>query len=290
VGIVSERYYVGFVVMDAKFMGVSFVYVYDRRERRLIEHKTDSITRPLAVSRDLYDGVTHYTTKGYRLSIENSLRHKHHDVTIDIAARKGLPAITGRLRIHEDQQTQTPLVLVTRIDGGGPMYTHKNITPVEGSLRVGTTSISFDAVRDLAMLDVQKTAYPYRSFWKWVSIAGRDILGTLIGVNLCVNDRKDDEELNENCVWIDGRIHPLGSVRLEYERYMDEWRITTSCGTLDLRFVPETERCDRINALAILSDFHQVLGHYHGTISLPDEVDHSLEGMFGIAEHHVMRW
>jgi len=62
-------------------------------------------------------------------------------------------------------------------------------------------------------MDEQKTYYPYVSFWKWATAAVYNEYGELLAFNLCQNMMTDDEDYNENCMWVDGKIYCLKAAR-----------------------------------------------------------------------------
>lgn len=290
-GIIHPDRYFGFVVMNAKYMAVSFFYIYDRNSRVLLEHKHDFIVGSRGVAKSLYEGRTHFAKRGYAIEVRNDLADGKHHVNVEIEARAQLPPVSATITVEEDQERFQPLVATMHMDGGGPFYTHKNVCPVQGSVTVGGETTTLSKSRDLAMIDVQKTAYPYRSFWNWVCLGGYDDAGRLIGINLTKNNRRSDTDLNENCVWVDGVIHPCGAVVMDFgDSPMNPWEVHTSCETVQLSFSPHAERAERINMLVAESSFHQPIGLYNGQIRLPSGEQYQVKDLFGVAEEHTMRW
>lgn len=289
-GIIHPDYYIGFVVMDAKFLGLSFFYVYDRHTHTITEHKADTFFRTLGVANNLYRGHTYFFKRGYQLEINNMLSENRHQVKVSIKKKYSLPKINGEFVILEDQTKYEPAIPVLRFPKTGMMYTHKNVCPVEGSLNVGDKEIKFDPSRDFAMIDVQKSFYPYNSFWSWMAGGGYDSAGNFIAFNLTKNIIKNDEEQNENCIWLNGKPYPCGAVFPEYgDSPMNTWKINTSCNSVKLSFVPENQRKQKINLGIFKSDFHQPLGMFTGILT-PDNQPGLQVSLFGIAEHHTMKW
>ena len=72
-GIITSNYYFGMVIFDAKFMGVSFFYAYDRNENKRFEHSVQLPGGAANVAAQVYDGHCEFKKKGYRLYIENRL-------------------------------------------------------------------------------------------------------------------------------------------------------------------------------------------------------------------------
>ncbi|MCD4685361.1 MAG: DUF2804 domain-containing protein, partial [Anaerolineae bacterium] len=215
-------------------------------------------------------------------------------IAIDIRARNKLPAIQAEFTIHEDVTQTQPLIVVLPINNyRRPLYTHKAACPVTGSLRVGEQQWTFDPARDWALVDVQKTFYPYNgSFWKWAAFAGRDQDGVPVAVNLTHNMIRDDTQWNECCAWINGALHRLGAARFEYDPHATQqpWHITTTDGRVDLTFTPEGERAEEINIAGVVrSNFHQPFGTFRGTVLDDAGIAHHIDEAFGVTEHHMLK-
>ncbi len=217
----------------------------------------------------LYDGLCEFKQKGYSMAFGNHLDRGYHLLTFDVAERKGMPAMRGEIRLEEDLDRIEPLVQVSPVKAWRPLYTHKAALPAGGWVEVGGERLELDPARDIALMDEQKTYYPYFSFWKWSTGAGLDANGKIVAFNLCQNMISDDEVANENCLWVDGKLSLLSAARFDFEPsdVMRAWRMRTTDGRISLVFEPQGERAERINLGLIKSDFHQPFGLYNGWIS-----------------------
>jgi len=291
-GIVTPTHYFGMVIFDAKFMGVSFFYAYDRIENKRFEHSMQSPGGAALVAGQVYDGICEFKKKGYSLRFENRLKDGYHKIIIDIEGKKNLPAVKGEIIILEDLNCIEPLVQVSPVTSFRPFYTHKVAAPVEGEIILGANKIKINREWDIALLDEQKTYYPYVSFWKWATAAGYNEYGELLAFNLCQNMITDDEDFNENCMWVDGKIFCLKAARFKFEEknIMHSWEVKTTDGYLDLLFTPSGERAEKLNAGLIVSDFHQPFGIYSGKFKDENNRMYPLANLFGLAEHHVTRY
>ena len=291
-GIITPTHYFGMVIFDAKFMGVSFFYAYDRVANKRFEHSMQSPGGASRVAGQVYDDNCEFTKKGYRLRFENRLKDGFHKIIIDIDGKKNLPAVKGEIKIFEDLKTIEPLVQVSPVTQFRPFYTHKVAAPAEGIIKLGAKEIVIDRKQDIALLDEQKTYYPYSSFWKWATSAGFSEYGELLAFNLCQNMITDDDDFNENCMWVDGKIYCLKAARFKFEKnnVLRPWEVRTEDGCLDLLFTPSGERAEKINAGLICSDFHQPFGMYNGRFKDENNRIYPLTNFFGLAEHHVTRY
>lgn len=290
-GIIHPEHYVGLVIFNAKFLGVSFVYHYDRRSGVRSEHSRQGPGSKAVVAETTWEGSCSFKSRGYSIEINNRLEEGHHRVAIEVAERKGLPGIHGEFRMLEDITLFQPLVVVSPFSPNRPLYTHKAACPVEGQIVVGAQTIELAPERDACLLDEQKALYPYKSFWKWMTFAGRGEDGALVAANLCQNNVPNDEEYSENCYWVDGRLHLTGAARFGFSEadILGPWFINTTDRLVDLEFHPEGERAERIKIGPILSDFHQPFGLFRGRLGDAGQRT-EVADFFGLCEHHVTRY
>ena len=290
-GIITPTHYFGMVIFDAKFMGVSFFYAYDRLKNERIEHNRQVGGKSARVAGQAYDDGCAFTQKGYNIKFKNRLNSGFHQIFINIDGSNNLPAVKGEIRVHEDLAQIEPLVQVSPITPYRPFYTHKAAMPASGSIILGGQEIVIDRNQAIALLDEQKTYYPYNSFWYWATAAGYDERGRLLAFNLCRNMIVADEVFNENCFWIDGKISCLPSARFEFGEIMDPWKVRTNGGNLNLTFMPQGERVQKINMAGLIqSDFHQPFGIYNGEFKDDSGNIYPITNFFGLAEHHVTRY
>lgn len=291
-GIISTDYYFGMVIFDAKFMGTSFFYAFNRKTGEFFTHERTSVAGPLRVARELWHGECYYRHLGYSMEFENRLDSGMHRLRAEIKGRRGKPPVQAEVFALEDIERYKPLVQVSPVAANRPLYTHKAAVPVEGRVSLGSQDIILDPETDVALMDVQKTYYPYRTFWKWTTFGGRDGAGRLIGMNACQNFITDDENYNENCTWVDGEITLLSAARFLYDEnaLLDPWKISTTAGEMDLTFKPQGERAGKISAGVLMSDFHQPFGTFEGRMAGPGESTIQVDGTFGLCEHHLARF
>lgn len=289
-GVIHPEHYLGMVIFDAKFMGVSFIYHYRRGTGEMHEHSRQTPGGKARVAESVWKGDCSFQARGYSLRFENRLEEGYHRVLLGAESR-GIPAIQGEFRMLEDLSRFQPLVVVSPFAPNRPLYTHKAACPVEGRVTVGGEFIELDPTRDVCLLDEQKAFYPYRSFWRWMTFAGYDGRGRLLAANLCHNNIADDERYSENCYWVDGHIYLTGAARFGYSEadVLGSWFIRTTDGTVDVEFRPRGERAERIRVGPLLSDFHQPFGLFRGRLGRGEEA-YAVEDLFGLCEHHVTRY
>jgi len=289
-GIITPTHYFGMVIFNAKFTGVSFFYAYDRIQNSQVEC-TRQGGKTLEVASQVYNGLCRFEVPGYAMRIENKLGEGFHRIAVDIKGGRKFPGVQGEFTVYEDLNKIEPLVQVSPITGFRPFYTHKAAVPVSGGVRLGAEDIRIDKENCIALIDEQKTYYPYFSFWKWATAAGYTDEGKFLAFNLCRNMISDDEDINENCFWVDGKISCLKAARFEYGDVLKPWKIWTTDGRLDLSFVPAGQRHQKVNTAGIIrSNFHQPFGLYNGRFTDDGGNIHHISDFFGLAEDHLTRY
>ena len=291
-GIVTGDYYFGMVIFDAKFMGVSFFYVFNRKTGEFFEHSRTSVGGPVRIARELWHGECYFRHIGYTMEFENRLDCSLHRIRADISGTRKKPRVQVDMYLLEDIDSVQPLVVVSPVDENRPLYTHKVACPVEGMVMIGDEKIRLDPEKDIGLMDVQKTFYPYHTFWKWATFGGYDARGRLIALNACQNFISDDEKYNENCTWVDGKITLLTAARFEFDEkaLMEPWSVETTDGGLEVTFRPAGERRGRTNLGVVMSDFHQPFGEFTGKMPGRGQEEIVVDGAFGLCEHHLARF
>lgn len=282
-----------FLLIDTKYMSVSFCYFMDRKTGTFTEHHRNVPWKAARLSKDLYNGDCRFKARNYRLEVDNRLDEGRHRVRIDIKGTKKSPGIQADIEMLEDLDKTQPLISVAPIGENRPMYTHKVAVPVRGEITYGARSITLNEKEDIVLIDVQKTYYPYNTWWKWATFAGYDKVGRLLAVNLVNNmTTMDDEVHNENCLWVDGKLSKLSAARFDFDKkdVTKPWKIETTDGKCKLDLKPIGERAGYINFGIFADEYHQPFGPYSGTFIDVDGVSYEIKDIFGVSEYHVARF
>lgn len=290
-GIVTGKAFFGLAVVNANFMGLSWFYYYDRKTGRAIEHMRKASPTRVILAKDLWDSQCSFAIRDYSIRIHNNLDKGVHRIKVDISQAHDLPGVRADVKLHQDLKKVQPLITILPLESGRPFYSHKGPCAVSGMIQVGDEAFHLDQRKDLAIIDVHKSFYPYQTSWKWATFAGYDSKGQLIGVNLTHSVFKDDHVHNENAMWHGNRLSLLGAARFEIpEEPGLPWMINTKDDRVHLRFQPQGGRKQRINLGVFLSQYVQPLGLFSGTLLDDDGVRHEVKDVFGMAEDHHTRW
>jgi len=282
-GVISPELLAGCAVADTRLAAVAFVYVYRPADRRLVEY---SFRTPLAAGATMsdspVDGTARFRIPGIDIELsagggEKGLRVRHRDVDIDAS-------------FSETEPPFEPMALCTRTGPAGWVYAQKAAgVPVSGTVSCPLGSFDLAAIDAFAHHDFTAGFMRHDTFWNWACLSGRLGDGTRLGLN--VSCGVNETGFSENCVWLDGRVVPVGLARFDFDHAdpMSPWRVTTGDGALDLRFTPEGLHAERLNLWLLATNFRQVFGRFDGELRLPGRSARRIDGLYGFCDHFA-RW
>ena len=288
--VLTPQYFFAFALVDLGYAAKVFAYLVDRAH--LTEKKEYSCLSPLARGLEFADssvcGQSVWEEGPNRLSV--SYRNGWH-VDVDLLLDKS--RIHGSFSVENEEA----MALLFKLPNGQPAYTHKAAgLRAHGSLFVDHAAI--DLREAVASLDWTRSVALRETRWLWCSLQGYNLRGYRIGLNLSslVYD-DDDGNSQENALWLDGQVYPLGGVTfsLPVNPRTQPWRIRSSDPSraeVDLVFTPYGTREEQLNLGIMMSSFIQPYGSFQGTIcataaGLPPL---SVDGLFGVVETHHSLW
>lgn len=290
-GIFSGDHYIGTVVFHAGFATISFIFIADVKKQKVIFEASRTLPPLIADIRRGNDGIWSFKSGDYELKIEDDPHNELHAIDFAASEKGGITA-EGSLIVKDSPSTNKPLDRLIELGNNRTFYTRKAACPVYGNISVNGQLIKLDERNSIALIDEQRTYYPYLSFWNWGTFAFYDAGGSISGANLCQNFIGDDDERNENCIWHNGKVHSLPAVFFDFdsEKLMLPWKITTKDGSVDLTFSPSLKRHETVNAVLIKTSFSQIYGAYSGFIHTPEGKRILVDNVNGIAEEHFSRY
>ena len=285
--LVHPDVYISVAAVDAKLLGTSWIFVFDRRTRTSFEHARNGPFAGITLPDSLFHGHFEYLARDYAVTGRNNLAEGYHELILG-AGDGSAPSIGGSLTMRPEDES--PLVAVLPLPNGKPFYSLKTPLTLEGEVKIGDETFTFEPGRDVGLLDEHKAHYPRKTFWRWATFACRRDTHA-IGINLTHNVIEDDTTYNENGLWIDGRIEQLGPARFEIPKDpAGDWSIRTLDDRADLNFTPQGVREEDLNRLIARSWYRQPVGLYNGVVRDNGGNKHEIKDVFGIAEDHRVTW
>ncbi len=282
----SSRWFVAVALFNAKMIALVQVKVYDRERKQKYVFERQLPGWALPAPRNLLRSQMAFE---HLLRFDNRLDEGRIEIAIDIPASKTMPALSGKL-VARAEGCEAQVVCIPFAENRG-MYSHKGCLALEGELALGEERLVFDPADSFVLMDDHKGYYPYVMRWDWVTGGGVDARGRRIGFNLTRNDSIDPARYNENCVWVDGRVHLLPPVRFvrRPELSPEVWEVRDEAGEVEVDFVIEVDGYVKVNAIVVESRYRGPFGYVRGFVRGPQGERVELDGLFGMGEDFHLR-
>ena len=278
VGLAADDWFIGLAIVDLGWAMSAFAYVFDRRQKRVVlDWSQDGLPYLSGAVSDqpVQGGQARFRGLGASLSIGQT-----------VAEMLSVQVLAGGLRLQAElclRQAPPLLLAVGPVQGGLGHATQKSPgLSVEGWFEwQGQRHGLQDAI---ASVDSSNGLLAHDTAWRWASAHDRHL-----GFNLQQGYFGDQE----NALWLDGVLHPLGAAQFDFDpaHPLSPWRIHTDDGLLELQFRPEGARQDRRNLGIAASSYIQPVGTFHGWVrTAPEGPVIPIDGLLGVTEDHRSRW
>lgn len=186
----------------------------------------------------------------------------------------------------ELERVSLPSVVCIPLGPNRPLYSQKDMFRAKGSLRINDERF---AATDhcVAVVDDHKGYYPYKAHYDWVSSMGwRD---GFFGFNLTRNQSINQEDYNENLIWLEGTSSPLPPVTFKHRQDGNVWQVEDEHDMVKLSFTRANQFHMAINVGFIKIDYAIAFGELSGYVRDLEGKPYVLDGMMGIGEDKTLR-
>lgn len=280
-GVISERLIFGCALVDMKYGGIVFCYVYDTQSKQLQEWNfkdigwwgTKTVTTPTAGTSSFKRGK-----KSAQFINQDSPREKR--LKIDFPGELEIDVM-----FSEAEPTFEPMCITTQTGTNGWVYAQKVAgVRCHGSIKCAHGEFDMGSLNAYAHHDWSAGYMRRETFWNWACFSG-ETEDKRIGLNLSCG--VNETAFTENCFWLDGKLHKVDTVKFEYDRddVNSEWGITSYDGQIDLRFTPEGFHEEKQDLIIAASNFKQFFGRFNGRVG-----DISITDQYGFVEDQYSKW
>ena len=176
------------------------------------------------------------------------------------------------------------------------LYSQKDFFKAEGSLIInGEEMLSDDET--VAIIDDHRGYYPRRAHYDWVTTMGKcEIDGEkkFLAFNLTRNQSINQDDYNENILWLEGKSSLLPPVTFtrsvetaEFKNYA-EWYIKDEYDMVNLKFKVYGINPMVLHAVVVNIDYFVAWGELEGYIRDEDGKKYVLDGMMGMGEDKTL--
>ncbi len=291
----NDRYFFIAALFNAKTLALAQLKGFDSETGRHFHFEKRIPPWKLSLAQSLGDSVNTYESKDLDIVMHNRLRSGEVELTIRAdatSAGDGAAKEPVHVKLRAQAASQTPEVVCLPLTNGGAMYSHKALMPATGVIEIAGDTIEMTEGNGHLVMDDHKGFYPYVMKWNWVTGAGRDGDGALVGFNLTQNQSADPDRYNENCLWLGGNKSQLGAVTFEREgvgKDAEVWRIRDRDGRVHVDFHLALNDDVRINAVILESRYRGPYGRFSGHIVDDDNNSIDVGCCLGMGEDFYLR-
>jgi hypothetical protein len=286
----NERWFMLAVLYNARFTGLAQFIAYDKVNKK--KYVFDKTLMPWVVNvpASIWDGRQSYSKGGNSIEIISRLEMGRFYIDVSLEQTKDMPVIQAHFECIHDEGIVEPVVVCIPFGANCGMYSHKCLMPMQGRMSIGSETVEFKRAESFAIIDDHKGFYPYIMHYDWATAAGYNDNKQLVGFNLTDNQSTDAEKFNENCLWIDGRLHLLPPVKfIRPDGAGGRWQIKDKYGMVNLAFQPVAMQEININALVIKVRYRGPFGYFSGFIKDRYGARTIFDNYFGMGEEKYVR-
>jgi hypothetical protein len=277
VALSTPELFCGIAIVDVGWTNTAFAYAFDRKLRREVgSYSQDGIPRLTATLGNALDSASSFCWFADRIAF----------LPRPDRSGYGLQLRCGDFEIDADIAIggAAPFLFATGPVAGGSVHTTQKSPGLRLEGEAKASGKRYDLRGGVASLDYSNGLLARETSWRWASAHSHEY-----GFNLQAGYFGDQE----NALWIDGELVPLGAARFVYDALdpLAPWRIYTEDGLLDLTFRPEGLRRENKNLIVAASRYVQPIGSFSGWIKpAKDAKPRMIDGLAGVTEDHYSRW
>ncbi len=177
-----------------------------------------------------------------------------------------------------------------------PLYSQKDFFKAEGKLVINGEEMLSDG-ETVAIVDDHRGYYPRKAHYDWVTTMGKCKLGDeekWFAFNLTRNQSINQDDYNENVLWLEGETSLLPPVTFERDPESKDfkngsvWTIKDEHDMVNIKFKVRNMNPMILHALVVNIDYYVSFGELEGYIRDEDGNKYVLDGMMGMGEDKTL--
>ncbi len=266
-------------------VSVALTLVYDKKTGELTSFMSPMLAKNGYMSENLCDGsATVAKGKLNSITFENDQNHGKAHVYDKGRGLKNKVSYDLQLTRFAD-----PAIGSMPFGGNISLYSQKDIFNVEGSLFFNGKEYKANE-GTMAIIDDHRGYYPKKAHYDWVTNMGYatvDGKPVKYGFNLTRNQSIDQDDYNENVLWLGDKNDRLPPVFFHHYDY-NHWRIYDEYGTIELDYQIHDRNLVKFNLGVASSDYSITFGDLKGFIIGEDGTKYEIDDT-GIGEDRSMK-
>jgi len=285
----DDGWFVMMAIYNTKKVCIVQFILYNILTKEKMRYEKKVLPKSLHIPNGLFNTKCSHRSKGFFIEASHEIENNKLAIKVEIEATGKLPKLSANFEADHNISKYSPLVVCMPFSESKGMYSHKCLMPVSGVIELGGQIITIQSDNSSLIIDDHKGYYPYPTKYDWATALGYD-QGRRIGFNLTNNQVINQEEYNENCIWVDGEMIPLPPI--EFERpngFKSDWIIKDKEGFVDLVFTPAVHNSVKLNLGIIASKYEGPYGTFKGHLKSSDGSVYELNDLFGMGEEFYLR-
>lgn len=273
-------------VYNMNALGFNIVVLYDKAEDKVYSWQNFSAGGNFKVAPTLVNTITVGKTSKSTIEITNKFDEGYCKATAKAVSKK-----FGEIEYSmEAKRVSPPSVVSIPLGKPNPLYSEKDLFKAEGYVKInGKTYTSNE--RTTVIVDDHKGFYPFNAHYDWLTMMGKvniDGEEKYLGVNFTHNQSTNEDDYNENLLWLEGESHPIPPVKFE-KIDKNKWRVFDDYGTVEVFFEIKQDFKMMLHLLVVDISYRLPFGYVKGYITDTDGKRYNVDGMTGIGEDRSQR-
>ena len=267
--------------------GFSIFVWFDKRDGKIYKWRNIVPVKKAKVASQLVDDFCELNTKKSAFVIKNDLMNGK-------ASAKGWSeGRCGRFEIDMSVERLSPPSNVSIPFGPNkPLYSEKDFFKATGTITVNGETFRTNG-NSVSIIDDHKGYYPFFAHYDWLTTMGKckiDGEDKFFAFNLTRNQSVNQDDYNENLIWIEGESFPLPPVVFEREsRKSRTWLVRDEHGAVNIRFEIANTFYMPIHALVVDVYYALPFGKIYGFVKDTNGKKYVVDGMLGVGEDKSTR-
>ncbi len=285
IGAMNSRAIFGLAIVNLKLVSNMFVYLY-RFDTRQLDEKSLVVPAALGTHMDQTPdrGQASFAFPGCHVSISAQEKGEVRKVVGHAS-----PGVEFSLSLSA-APTFNPLRVCSKAGRNGWVYTQKAAgLDCGGVVNWAGNEMVFDPSDTRGSYDWSAGFMRRETSWNWACLSGMLPDGRMVGLNLASG--VNETGVTENGLWVGNRFQKVNFSCFDFDSCQPDkdWHIYSPDKKVDLTFVPEGMRQEKLDVLVLASNFRQMFGKYYGYVVRGREKV-IIDGIPGFAEDHFARW
>lgn len=276
-------------VCDMGIFGTMLTVFYDKRRKKVYSWSTNLASSKTTIAPNLLNGsiAEAYTKKS---SIKYVNRFELGQCSLKGASSSKR---AGKIEFEFDlERVSLPSVVSIPFGPNRPLYSQKDLFRAKGYLifngeKFGSTD------ETTAIVDDHRGYYPYRAHYDWLTTMGKsEIEGEkkYFAFNLTRNQSINQDDYNENLIWLEGSTSPLPPVMFAHNTENTVWTVKDERDMVNITFNINDRYKMAAHAGVIDINYQITFGELSGYVRGIDGKKYILDNKMGMGEDKSMRF